>query len=41
MKKYSTSLDRKEMQIKTTLRFYFKWLSSITQTRANDGKDER
>jgi hypothetical protein len=42
MKKYSPSLAIKEMQIKTTSRFYLtlvRMLSSRTQTTTNIGKD--
>jgi hypothetical protein len=43
MKKCSTSLTIKEMQIKAMLRFHcsllLEWLSSRTQTTTNVGKD--
>jgi hypothetical protein len=37
--KYSTSLDIREMQIKTTLRYQSEWLKSKTQVTADAGKD--
>jgi hypothetical protein len=43
MKKYSVSLAIKEMQTKMALKTSLKseWLSSITQTITNAGKDTR